>query len=151
MDEVKKRLKERYLQLKREHGWSEDEMALSMKSGNNQNKNIKKKSKGKYFKGRCNHCGKFGHKKAEFESKNSEDDKSKVGPGTPRNTEEPHGTPPMQSYVSTTQVMIEWETSTIEDNSATPEVPELSSMMDGIVKVRRIREKSKYDQRTAGS
>ena len=26
MDEVKKRLKERYLQLKREHGWSEDEM-----------------------------------------------------------------------------------------------------------------------------
>ena len=28
MDEVKKRLKERYLQLKREHGWSEDEMAL---------------------------------------------------------------------------------------------------------------------------
>ena len=65
MDEVKKRLKERYLQLKREHGWSEDEMALSMKSGNNQNKNIKKGSKGKYFKGRCNHCGKFGHKKAD--------------------------------------------------------------------------------------
>ena len=65
MDEVKKRLKERYLQLKKEHGWSEDEMALSMKNGNNQNKNIKKGSKGKYFKGRCNHCGKFGHKKAD--------------------------------------------------------------------------------------
>ena len=65
MDEVKKRLKERYLQLKREHGWSEDEMALSMKSGNNQNKNVKNGSKGKYFKGRCNHCGKFGHKKAD--------------------------------------------------------------------------------------
>ena len=65
MDEVKKRLKERYLQLKREHGWSEDEMALIVKSGNNQNKNIKKGSKGKYFKGRCNHCGKFGHKKAD--------------------------------------------------------------------------------------
>ena len=65
MDEVKKRLKERYLQLKREHGWSEDEITLSMKSGNNQNKNIKKGSKGKYFKGRCNHCGKFGHKKAD--------------------------------------------------------------------------------------
>ena len=65
MDEVKKRLKERYLQLKREHGWSEDEMALNVKSGNNQNKNIKKGSKGKYFKGRCNHCGKFGHKKAD--------------------------------------------------------------------------------------
>ena len=27
MDEIKKRLKERYLQIKREHGWSEDEMA----------------------------------------------------------------------------------------------------------------------------
>ena len=65
MDEVKKRLKERYLQLKREHGWSEDEMALNMKSGNNQNKHIKKGSKGKYFKGRCNHCGKFGHKEAD--------------------------------------------------------------------------------------
>ena len=64
MDEVKKRLKERYLQLKREHGWSEDEISLSVKSSNNQNKNIKKGSKGKYFKGRCNHCGKFGHKKA---------------------------------------------------------------------------------------
>ena len=33
MDEVKKRLKERYLQLKKEHGWSEDEMALNAKSG----------------------------------------------------------------------------------------------------------------------
>ena len=28
MDEIKKRLKECYLQLKTEHGWSEDEMAL---------------------------------------------------------------------------------------------------------------------------
>ena len=65
MDEVKKRLKERYLQLKKEHGWSEEEMALNVKSGNNQNKNNKKGSKGKYFKGRCNHCGKFGHKKAD--------------------------------------------------------------------------------------
>ena len=65
MDEVKKRLKERYLQLKREHGWSEDELALKVKNGNNQNKNVKKGSEGKYFKGRCNHCGKFGHKKAD--------------------------------------------------------------------------------------
>ena len=47
MDEIKKRLKERCLQLKREHGWSEDEMALNMKSSDNQNKNIKKGSKGK--------------------------------------------------------------------------------------------------------
>ena len=199
MDEVKKRLKERYLQIKREHGWSEDEMALNVKSGNNQNKNIKKESKGKYFKGRCNHCGKFGHKKADcwdlknkkekhqenektvqndkskvrcfkcgklghyaneckndkessgdgnnetfamtcyedteddknengdgenkLESKNPEDDERKVGPGTPRNTEEPQGTPPMQLYVFTTQVMNEWAMSTIEDNSATPRYP----------------------------
>ena len=199
MDEVKKRLKERYLQIKREHGWSEDEMALNVKSGNNQNKNIKKGSKGKYFKGRCNHCGNFGHKKADcwdlknkkekhqenkkkvqrdkskvryfksgklghyaneskndkessgdgnnetfamtcfeeaeddknengdvenkFESKSSEDDERKVGPGTPRNTEEPQGTPPTQSHVFTTQVRNEWAMSTIEDNSATPRVP----------------------------
>ena len=65
MDEIKKTLKERYLQLKREHGWSEDEMALNMKSSNNQSRNIKKRDKGKFFKGRCNHCGKFGHKKAD--------------------------------------------------------------------------------------
>ena len=60
MDEIKKRLKERYLQLKKEHGWSEDEMALNVKSGNNQNKNVKKGNKGKFFKGRCNHCGNMG-------------------------------------------------------------------------------------------
>ena len=65
MDEIKKRLKECYLQLKREHGWSEDEMALNMKSSSNQSRNIKKRNKGKFFKGRCNHCGKYGHKKAD--------------------------------------------------------------------------------------
>ena len=65
MDEIKKRLKDRYLQLKREHGLSEDEMALNMKSSNNQSRNIKKGNKGKFFKGRCNHCGKYGHKKAD--------------------------------------------------------------------------------------
>ena len=230
MDEVKKRLKERYLQLKKEHGWSEDEMALSMKSGNNQNKNIKKGSKGKYFKGRCNHCGKFGHKKADcwdlknkkekhqenekkvqkdkskvrcfkcgklghyanecrsdkessgggnnetfamtcfedeeddknengddenkFESKNSEDDERKVGPGTPRNTKEPQRTPPMQSYVSTTQVTNEWAMSTIEDNSETPrDVSSVRAWMESskygeyeksrnVINVPRAREKS---------
>ena len=40
-------------------------MALNMKSSNNQSKTIKKGGKGKYCKGRCNHCGKFGHKKAD--------------------------------------------------------------------------------------
>ena len=54
MDETKKRLEEHYLQLKREHGWSEDEMALNMKSSNNQSRNIKKGNKVKFFKGRCN-------------------------------------------------------------------------------------------------
>ena len=43
MDEIKKTLKDRYLQLKREHGWSEDEMALTMKSSNNQSKTLRKK------------------------------------------------------------------------------------------------------------
>ena len=198
MDEVKKMLKERYLQLKREHVWSEDEMALNVKSGNNQNKNVKKGSKGKYFKGRCNHCGKFGQKKADCwdlknkkekhqenekkvekdksnvrcfkcgklghyaseckndressgdgnndtfammcyedtedgkngngnfennqESKIPEDYERNLGPGTPRNTEEPQGTPLMQLYVFMTQVTNEWAMSTIEDNSASPRV-----------------------------
>ena len=65
MDEIKKRIMEHYLQLKREHGWSEDEMALNMKSSNNQSRNIKKGNKGKFCKGRCNHCGKYRHKKAD--------------------------------------------------------------------------------------
>ena len=45
MDEIKKRLKECYLQLKREHGWSENEMALNMKSSDNQSKDIRKEGK----------------------------------------------------------------------------------------------------------
>ena len=51
-----------------------------------------------------------------FESKNSEDDERNVGPGTPRITKEPQGTPPTQSYVSTSQVTNEWSMCTIEDN-----------------------------------
>ena len=83
MDEIKKKLKECYLQLKREHGWSEDEMALTMKSSNNQSKNIRKRNKGKYFKGRCNHCGNFGPKKADcWDLKNKKDkhQENKKGP-----------------------------------------------------------------------
>ena len=64
-----------------------------------------------------------GDGETKLESKNSEDDERKVGPGTPRNTEEPQGTPPTQSYVSTTQVTNKWAMSTIEDNSATPRNP----------------------------
>ena len=74
MDEVKKRLKECYLQLNREHGWSEDEMALNMKSSNNQSRNIKRGNKEKFFKGRCAHCGKYGHKKVDcWDLKNKEE------------------------------------------------------------------------------
>ena len=65
MDEIKKRVEEHYLQLKREHGWSKDEMALTMKSSSNQSRNTKKGNNGRFFKGRCNHCGKYGHKKAD--------------------------------------------------------------------------------------
>ena len=57
------------------------------------------------------------------ESKNPEDYERKVGPGTPRNTEEPQGTPLTQSYAFMTQVTNEWAMSMIEDNSATPRVP----------------------------
>ena len=50
----------------------------------------------------------------------------KVDPGTARNTEEPQGTPLMQSYESnifTTGITSEWATSSIEDNLETPRVP----------------------------
>ena len=56
------------------------------------------------------------------ETKYHSDAERKVGPGTPRNTEEPEATPLIQSYVSnvfTTQVMNQWVMSTIEDNSVT--------------------------------
>ena len=65
MNEIKKWLKEHYLQFQREHGWSEDEMALNMKSSSNQSRNIKKGNKGRFFKGMCNHFGKYGHKNAD--------------------------------------------------------------------------------------
>ena len=73
----------------------------------------------------------------KFESKHSEDDGTKVGPGPPRNTKEQQGTPPTQSYVSATQVTNEWAISTIEDKSATPR--DLSS-------VRAWMESSKYGE-----
>ena len=88
----------------------------------------------------------------KIESKNHDDDERKVGLGTPRNTEEPHGAPLTQSYVSTTQVMNEWAMSTIEDNSATPrDLSSVRAWMESSKSVWRIREKPKYDQRTAGS
>ena len=79
MDEIKKSLKDCYLQLKREHGLSEDEMALNMKSSSNQSRNIKKGNKGRFFKGRCNHCGKYGHKKAEsWDLKNKQEKSQEI-------------------------------------------------------------------------
>ena len=39
------------------------------------------------------------------ESKNPEENERKVGPGTPRKTEEPQGTPLTQSYIFMTQVI----------------------------------------------
>ena len=79
MDEIKTRLKECYLRIKRAaYGWSEDEMALNMKSSSNQSKNIKKGNRGRFFKGRCNHCGKYGHKKADcWDLKNKLDKQEK--------------------------------------------------------------------------
>ena len=50
-------------------------MSLTMKSSDNQSKNIQKGSKGKYFKGRCNHCGKFGHKKTDCWDLNNKKEK----------------------------------------------------------------------------
>ena len=49
-------------------------MALNMKSSNNQSRDIKKGNKGKFFKGRCNHCGKYWHKKADcWDQKNKKE------------------------------------------------------------------------------
>ena len=87
----------------------------------------------------------------KFESKNSEADGRKVGPGTPRNTEEPQGTPPTPSYVSMTQVTNELAMSTIEDNSATPrDTSSIRAWMELSLSMENTR-KSKYDQHTAGS
>ena len=48
MDEIMKRLQECYMQLKREHGLSEDEIALIMKRSSNQSRSIKKGNKGRF-------------------------------------------------------------------------------------------------------
>ena len=64
--ELKKRLKEKYIQLRKENGWAEDEMALaaSQDSAKNQNTGSNQR-KTRRFKGRCFHCGKYGHKKID--------------------------------------------------------------------------------------
>ena len=62
--ELKKRLKEKYIQLRKEKGWGEDEMDLSASQNN-----VRFQKKGTTprqtprFKGRSHHCGKWGNKK----------------------------------------------------------------------------------------
>ena len=66
-----------------------------------------------------------GEEENKQESKNPDDDERKVDPGAARNTEEPQGTPLMQSYISNiflTGTMNEWVMSMIEDNLASPTV-----------------------------
>ena len=65
--ELKKRLKEKYMQLRKEKGWGEDEMALS--ASQNSARFQKKRTNPRQtprFKGRCHHCGKWGHKKEHW-------------------------------------------------------------------------------------
>ena len=51
-------------------------MALNMKSSSNQRRNITKGNKGRFLKGRCNHCGNYGHKKADCRDLKIKQDKS---------------------------------------------------------------------------
>ena len=84
------------------------------------------------------------------ESRAPDDVERKVDPATARYTEEPQGTPLMQSYVSnifTTGIMSEWVMSTIEENLAT----KLVSSMNRIFKAWTKGEKLKYDKCAAGS
>ena len=64
LTELKKQLKEKYMQLCKEKGWGEDEVALSasQKSASFQKKGTNPR-KTPWFKGRCHHCGMWGHKK----------------------------------------------------------------------------------------
>ena len=67
-----------------------------------------------------------GDEENKQESKNPEADERKVDPGTARNTEEPHGIPLMQLYVSNifmTGITNEWVMSTIEDNLESLRIP----------------------------
>ena len=67
--ELKKRLKEKYLQQRREKGWGEDEMALS--ASQNSARVQKKGSTPRQaprFKGRCCNCGKWGIRKSIAEN-----------------------------------------------------------------------------------
>ena len=64
--QLKKNLKEKYMQLRKENGWAEDEMALAacQNSTKNQNKGSNQRKATRVI-GRCHHCGKYGHKKVD--------------------------------------------------------------------------------------
>ena len=54
------------MQLRKENGWAEDEMALAASHNSTKNQNTgSNQRKTARFKGRCCHCGKFGHKKVD--------------------------------------------------------------------------------------
>ena len=64
--ELNERLKEKYMQLRKGNGWTKDEMALAetQNSDKKQNKGSSHR-KPTRFKGRCDHCGKYGHNKVD--------------------------------------------------------------------------------------
>ena len=64
--ELKKRLKEKYMQLRKENAWAEDEMLLQQaKTALRTKIKVQIKEKTTRFKGRCFHCGKYGHNKVD--------------------------------------------------------------------------------------
>ena len=64
--ESKKRIKEKYMQVQKEKGLEEDEMALSTSQNSARfQKKVTNPRQTPRFKGRCCHCGKWGHKKEQ--------------------------------------------------------------------------------------
>ena len=81
MKELKTRLKEKFTVMKRQHGWTDDEVVMLAQT--KQAKAAKKPKK--RFKGKCRHCGKVGHKKAEcreFLASRQEEQEQKSGSST---------------------------------------------------------------------
>ena len=75
LSELRKRLNKKYRQLMKTNGWLHEEMSLKVqvnqKKPKKSGETITNKKKqnfyqcSKRFKGRCNHCGKYGHKKTD--------------------------------------------------------------------------------------
>ena len=60
---------------------SEEKLALNMKRSSNLNRNIKKGNRGRFFIGRCNHCRKYRHKKADCWDLKSKQENSQENDG----------------------------------------------------------------------